>query len=147
MWNSRPINKAIRARVHRWWLDDALVLGTNIGEVWHTRTDGQGRLLTAVEGVVNSLAADTDVVYVLAGSGPRRLLRFAIATPEDMEDLPDPATVADANSVTCVGKDLYLTQFHEGRLVALDGQHLRAIVDGLINPCAVTSSRSSRKFL
>lgn len=129
------------------WLDAALIVGTSTGEIWQVGPDGQQRLLAVVDGFVVSLAAETDVVYVLAGSGPRRLLRFAVAAPDQVEDVLESETAGDTNSVTCVGKEVYLTEFHKGRLVTLEGSRLRVVTDGLSNPCAVASGADGTLYV
>jgi hypothetical protein len=89
---------------------------------------------------VVSLAARANTLYVLAGSGPRRLLRLAGTELHQVEDVVDLTTIGDASFVACVGKDVYLTEFHKGRLLILEGTGLHVVADGLSTPCAITSS-------
>jgi hypothetical protein len=129
------------------WMESTLVIGTDSGEIWQITADGDQSILARLGSFVVSIATDGEAIYAAAGSGPRRLVRFPIATPQDLEDLVEPGSVGDVNHIAWAGTTLYLTDFHKGRVLALRSLALHVVADGLSNPCCLACAADGTLYV
>ena len=121
------------------WNNGDLIVGTPFGELWKSTPAGRHQHMASVGGHIVSVTTDLNFVYVLTGPAPRRLIRLSLADSGSTEDLFPPGRIGDASAVQCLGDQVYLTEFHAGQLLLIDGSDLRTVMKGLSNPCAIAS--------
>jgi Protein of unknown function (Hypoth_ymh) len=129
------------------WAGTTLLLGTHTGEIWQVSPEGDQTKLTDVHGFVAALAATDGAVYAAAGSGPRRLMRFPLDAPSQLEDIGQPDALIDINDILVDGRTLFLTDFHKGRVLAIRDSKLHEIATGLTNPGSLALSTDGTLYV
>jgi len=122
-----------------------LLVGTNTGAIWQINDDGDQTKLTDVGGHVVALTADDETVYAAVGTTSRRLLRFPMATPQQLEDLVDPGTLP--TDILAADGVLFLTNFQDGRVLALRDSTLHEVATGLSNPTSLARTSDGTLYV
>ena len=127
------------------WAGLNLLVGTNTGAIWQINDDGDQTKLTDVGGHVVALTADDETVYAAVGTTSRRLLRFPMATPQQLEDLVDPGTLP--TDILAADGVLFLTNFQDGRVLALRDSTLHEVATGLSNPTSLARTSDGTLYV
>lgn len=121
------------------WDGTDLIIALHTGAIRRARPDGSSEEVTVLPGapIVSIDRADDALLAITMDQISSRLWRVPLDHPSEAREIFKREEPPHISSVAWLDRASYLTEFHGGRLLRLEGTDLLEIVSGLHNPVGV----------
>ncbi len=129
------------------WDGPDLIVTLDTGVISRVCPDDSTETVFTVPQVPTCLSLADGTLLVLTGGHSSELWRIPLVDPSQATNLTLNSEVNAFSAVASINDTIYMTEFHGGRLVRLDGTHLTDVCYGLDNPTALAGGTDGSIYI